>query len=40
MLASRTEEVEMLRRNMRGTRFQEMEAELAAYTQECQRLRL
>jgi len=30
----------MLRRNMRGTRFQEMEAELAAYTQECQRLRL
>lgn len=39
VIGSKTEELELVRRNMKGTRFQEMEVELRAFAEECQRLR-
>ena len=39
VIGSKTEELELIKRNMKNTKQQEMEIELRAFAEECQRLR-
>lgn len=39
VVAAKAEELELLKRNMKTTKSAELEAEVRAYTEECQRLR-